>query len=70
MARQVKELVREKGVLGIPDLKRGHALTEQTVCFYESDDISRVMPGKKDYVSVRLGEGRVHVQKRLVLCKL
>jgi len=28
------------------------------------------MPGRKDYVSVREGEGRVHVQKRLVLCNL
>ena len=70
MARQAKELVKEKGVLAIPDLKCGHALTEQTVhlvqSFYQSDDISRVMPGRKDYVSVRVGEGRVHVQKRLV----
>ena len=28
------------------------------------------MPGKKDYVSVRTEEGRVHVQKRLILCNL
>ena len=74
MARQAKELVKEKGVLAIPDLKRGYALTEQTLhlvqSFYQSDEISRVMPGKKDYVSVRVGEGRVHVQKRLVLCNL
>ena len=58
----------------MPDLKRGHALSEQTVylvqSFYQTDDISRVMPGKKDYVSVREGEGRVHAQKRLVLCNL
>ena len=74
MARQAKELVKEKGVLAMPDLKRGHALTEQTVhlvqSFYRSDEVSRVMPGRKDYVSVREGEGRVHVQKRLVLCNL
>ena len=28
------------------------------------------MPGRKDYVSVSEGEGRVHKQKRLVLCNL
>ena len=28
------------------------------------------MPGKKDYVSVRIEEGRVHAQKRLILCNL
>lgn len=74
MARQAKELVKAKGVLTMPDLKRGHALAEQTVhlvhSFYQSDEVSRVMPGKKDYVSVRENEGRVHVQKRLVLCNL
>lgn len=74
MAQQAKELVKNKGVLAIPDLKRGHALAEQTVhlvhSFYQSDEVSRVMPGRKNYVSVREGEGRVHVQKRLVLCNL
>ena len=29
-----------------------------------------MMPGKKDFVSVRSEEGRVHVQKRLVLTNL
>lgn len=74
MARQAKELVKEKRVLAMPDLKRGHALAEQTVhlvhSFYQNDMVSRVMPGRKDYVSVREGEGRVHVQKRLVLYNL
>lgn len=74
MARQAKELVKVKGVLAMPDLKHGHALAEETVhlvqSFYQSDEVSRVMPGRKDYVSVREGEGRVHVQKRLVLCNL
>ena len=28
------------------------------------------MPGKKDYVSVKSANGRVHVQKRLILCNL
>ena len=37
---------------------------------YESDDISRVMPGKKDFVSVKKEGKRVHVQKRLVLSNL
>ena len=41
------------------------------VCtFYESEDVSRMMPGKKDYVSVRTSDGRVHVQKKLILCNL
>ena len=40
------------------------------VCdFYESNDISRVMPGKKDFVSVKEGK-RHNIQKRLVLSNL
>ena len=38
--------------------------------FYDSDEVSRVMPGKKDFVSVRVGANRIHVQKRLVLSNL
>ena len=50
--------------------KPGHPLSSEVVDivsgFYCSDDVSRMMPGKKDFVSVKQGE-RVHIQKRLVL---
>ena len=52
MAQKSKKLVKEKGVLSLPDPKPGPSLLPETVdivhAFYESDDISRVMPGKKD----------------------
>ncbi|MCG8620797.1 MAG: hypothetical protein MJE68_02195 [Proteobacteria bacterium] len=74
MARKAKRLVREKGILSTPDPKPGRTLPQGTMNlvsnFYESDETSRIMPGKKDFVSVRKAEGRVHVQKRLVLCNL
>ena len=39
------------------------------VCtFRESEDVSKMMPGKKDYMSVRISSGRVHIQKKLILC--
>jgi len=57
MARKAKELVEEKGVLSLPGPKPGPSLPPETVdtvrTFYESDDISRIMPGKKDFVSVK-----------------
>ena len=60
-----------KGILSLPGPKPGHSLPTEIVghakSFYDSDDISRTMPGKKDYVSVKVDERRVHVQKRLVL---
>ena len=74
MARRSKELVKEKGILSLPSPKHGPSLPPETLdivhAFYESDDISRVMPGKKDFVSVKQGSNRVHVQKRLVLSNL
>ena len=74
MARQSKTLVKEKGILSLPDPKRGPSLplqTVQLVCeFYQSDEVSRVMPGKKDFVSVKEQGNRIHVQKRLMLGNL
>ena len=74
MAQKAKDLVKEKGILATPNPKLGHPLVPKTadlVCgFYESDDVSRIMPGKKDFVSVKQGEQRVHIQKRLVLNNL
>ena len=71
MARMAKDLVRDKGILATPNPKSGHPLplhtTDLILSFYNSDDVSRMMPGKKDFVSVKEGEERVHVQKRLVL---
>ena len=40
-----------------------HEIKEEIVSFYEDDKIFRIMPGKKDYVSI----GRnIHKQKRLL----
>ena len=74
MVRKAKELMKEKGVLSTPNPKPGHTLPAETIdlvqSFYESDEVSRMMPGCKDFVSVRKAEGRVHVQKRLILSNL
>lgn len=75
MVRKAKQLVKEKGIMSTPNPKPGKILEAGTVNlvreFYESDNVSRIMPGKKDFVSVRQIDGsRVHVQKRLVLNNL
>ena len=57
MARKSKELVKEKGILSLPGPKPGPSLPPETVeivhTYYESDEISRVMPGKKDFISLK-----------------
>lgn len=69
MARKAKQLVKEKGVLSTPDPKPGHCIAKKTielvVDFYESDNSSQMMPGKKDFISVKQAHGRVQIQKCL-----
>ena len=45
MVRTAKQLVKKKGILSTPDLKRGHELEAEIVAlvqeFYECDEVSR-----------------------------
>ena len=56
-AIKVKQSVSENGILILPNPKRGKAwpLEIETLVktFYERDDISRMMPGMKYFVSVK-----------------
>lgn len=71
IVRQARKLKREKGILAIPDPKKGKTLSENTIKlvtdFYQNDESSRVLPGAKDKVSVKKN---VYMQKRLILCNL
>lgn len=54
---------------------RRNALSEDyknlVTSFYENDINSRLLPGKKDFISVKQSDGkRIHQQKRLILCNL
>ena len=69
-ARLAKKIVEDKGVMSSPNAKARKSLSEDTVTFYYHDDISRVMPGKKDFVSVRNENGEYSKSTRLVLCNL
>ena len=69
--REARKLAAEKGILALPDSKRGRSLSEEVEnsvkLFYEDDEFSRLMPGTKDYVSIARN---VHKQKRLLLTNL
>jgi hypothetical protein len=51
MIRRAKQLVMDQGIMSTPNLKPGKTLNEVTVevvkSFYDSDEVSRVVPGKK-----------------------
>ncbi|XP_062707858.1 uncharacterized protein LOC134288119 [Aedes albopictus] len=73
MARQVKELVYEQGIL-CTTKKRGNGIDDDTKQivreFFDDNDISRPMPGTNDFVSeVRNGK-KQQVQKRLLMMSL
>ena len=71
LIRKGHEQKREKGVLSMPNPKSGKQISIENInlieTFYQDDENSRLMPGKKDYVAVK---GRGHEQKRLLLCNL
>ena len=70
-ARKARRITKEKGILALPERKSGKALSQDTIdlvqTFFEDDEFSRQMPGKKDYVSI---SRNIHKQKRLILSNL
>ena len=71
LIRQARDLKKTKGILAVPNAKKGKKLPdkviEAVINFYEDDEFSRLLPGKKDTVSIGYKE---HQQKRLLLCNL
>ena len=74
IVKRARELKKEKGILGDVDHNRGKVLNpavkERVQSFYENDNYSRMCPGKKEFVSVRIDDKREHKQKRLLLINL
>lgn len=74
-ARKALDLTAEKGILTLPDSKKGKVLSADIEYlvnkFYETDNVSRLMPGLKDCVSLKQNSGkREQIQKRLLLGNL
>lgn len=74
MIEVAKNLVEESGILATPKPKSGKVTSDEDVRkvidFYNTPEVSRLMPGIKDCVTVRNGILSEKVQKRLVLCNL
>lgn len=69
MASAVKNLVREMGILSNRNPNPGKTLNQTTaelvVNFYNSDEVSRMMPGKNNCVTIRNKSIKLQAQKRL-----
>ncbi|XP_071950769.1 uncharacterized protein [Antedon mediterranea] len=74
IVRTARELKKTNGILAVPAPKKGKVLSPQVVQrvveFYESDEYSRMCPGQKEFVSVRINYVKVQKQKRLILINL
>ena len=62
MAVQAKNLEKENGMLSSPNPKQGKILPDEVKSavteFYRSDEVSQIMPGKKDCMVVRNEHGK------------
>lgn len=73
-SKQVKELVATKGHYSYPDSIKGNPLSgdvkRRILEYYYDNEVSRILPGIKDTVSVRDGTIKVKKTKRLMLLTL
>lgn len=74
MVKTARTLKNDVGILALPKSKCGKKLPEdvkQTVIeFFQDPEFSRICPGRKDCVSVRIDGKKVQVQKYLLLNNL
>ena len=67
-ARKAKDLQQAHGLLSTPDPKPGKRLSQDLLNsvsdFFESDKVSRQMPGKKDCVSMMVDGVKKKLQKK------
>lgn len=74
--RRARIFKKEKGIMGVPNKRKGRSMSDEEKQiikeFYESDEHSRMQPGMKDTVSVRVQEGqkKVKIRKRLLLMNI
>ena len=56
LVRKTTEIKNQHGILTLPGFKSRKLISEKTIelviSFYEDDEWSRMMPGRKDYVSI------------------
>ena len=75
MVKQERKLKTENGILAELPTKPGRSISNNNTIeivhkYYENEEISRMLPGKKDFVSRKVENVRVHKQERLILMNL
>lgn len=74
MVRTANKLIEKEGILAMPEKKRGRPLCSEIKDlvhnFYMDEEYSRVCPGMKDKISVRIDGVKQEKQKYLLLCNI
>ena len=74
LIKKARKLKTSKGILAEPEKKKGNVLSDETKLkvleIFESDEFSRMCPGKKDCVSIKINAEKIKKQKRLLLVHL
>ena len=68
---RAREVKIQNGILSLPERESGRTLlitvTDTVHDFFENDEHTRLMPGRKNFVSI---QRNVHKQRHLLLCNL
>jgi hypothetical protein len=74
MVRTAKDLQSKYGAISLPEPRIGkqipNDLKQSVINYYNDDEVSRILPGKNDCVTVRIEQQKMKVQKRLMMCTL
>ena len=74
LIKKARKLKNSKGILAEPGKKKGNVLSDETKLkvleIFKSDEFSRMCPGKKDWVSIKINAENFKKQKRLLLVPL
>jgi hypothetical protein len=63
MIRRVKQLVMDQGIMSSPGKTLNEIIAEVVKSSYNSSEVSSVLPGKKDHISVKVSVVKIHKQK-------
>ena len=74
LIKKARKLKNSKGILAETEKEKGNVLSDETKLkvleILKSDEFSRMCPGKKDCVSIKINAEKIKKQKRLLLVRL
>ena len=74
LVKKSKKLKVQQGILCEPKQKIGKTISQdlktKVINFYQDSEFSRICPGKKEFIAIKIDGKKVHKQKQLLLLNL